>query len=114
MLVTSVLPKTLTSLGSIVTRAIAIIHPNNRQNTPSTCCAGRSTFIPYNPLIHVKIHNNTVNIVRIEMVLLVLMVVSVSDISNRDSVFSYAMDTSDSILSVLYCRSSKYTSKSHS
>ena len=98
----------------MVNKAIQIIHQRSRQNTQSICWAGRSTFIQYNPLIHVNIHNSTVNIVKIDMVLLVLIVVSVSDTSNRDSVFSYAIDTSDNILSVLYWRSSKYTSKSHS
>ena len=91
----------------MVNSAIHIIHQSNRQKTQNTCCAGKSTFIQYNPLIRVNIHNNTVNIVKIEIVLLVLMVVNVSDISNKDSVFSYAMETRDSILSVLYCRSSK-------
>lgn len=98
----------------MVNKAIHIIHQSNRQKTHNMCCAGRSTFIQYNQLIHVKIHKRTVNIVNSQMVLFVLIVVNVSDTSNRDSVFSYAMDTNDNILSVLYWRSSKYTSRSHS
>ena len=82
--------------------AIHIIHPSNRRNTHNICCAGKSTFIQYNQLIHVNIHSNTVNIVRMDIVLFVLIVVSVSDTSNSDSVFSCAIDTSDNILSVLY------------
>ena len=65
-----------------------IIHPNNRQKIHILCCAGKSTFIQYNPLIRVNIHNRTVNIVRIEIILFVLMVVRVSETSNKDSVFS--------------------------
>ena len=84
---------------------IHIIHPSSRQNIQITFCAGRSTFIQYNQLIQVSIHNKTVNIVRIEIILLVLIVVNVSDTSNKDSVFSCAIETSDKILSVLYKRS---------
>ena len=62
--------------------AINIIHQSNRQKTQSKCCAGKSTFIPYNQLIRVNIHNITVNIVKIEMVLFVLIVVNVSDIQD--------------------------------
>ena len=65
-----------------------IIHHSNRQKTPTKFCAGRATFIQYNPLIRVNIHSNTVNIVRIEIILLVLIVVRVSETSNKDSVFS--------------------------
>ena len=92
---------------------IHIIHPNNHQKIQIMFWAGSSTFIQYNQLIRVSTHNSTVNIVRIEMILFVLIVVSVSDTSNNDSVFSWAIDTRDRILSVLYKRSSKYTSKSH-
>ena len=80
----------------------AIIHHSSRQNVRrESASPGSFTFIQYNQLIRVKIPSNTVNIVRIEIILLVLIVVSVSDTSNRDSVFSWAIDTSDNILSVL-------------
>ncbi len=79
----------------------AIIHHNNRQKIPIKFWAGSWTFIQYNQLIHVRIHNNTVKIVSIEIILLVLMVVRVSDTSKRDSVFSCAIETRDNILSVL-------------
>ena len=78
-----------------------IIPPSSHQKIPTTFWAGRATFIPYSPLIHVKIPNNTVNIVRIEIILFVLIVVRVSETSNRDSVFSWAIDTRERILSVL-------------
>ena len=90
-----------------------IIHHNNRQKIHPVVCIGKFTFIPYSQLIQVKIQSKTVNIVRMEIILFVLIVVKVSTTSNRDSVFSRDMDTRDNILSVLYKRSSKYTSKSH-